>query len=112
MLDVDSGEEERRLRLPAGRRFHSPPAVLGRTLLFATLEGLLLEIDVSSGGVRRALDLGTRVTAQPVVAEGRAVVVSGDVLISVPWGEADGPSWSHWGGTGARGEVRAGWRVR
>lgn len=102
VFDAETGELVRRLRLPAGRRFFAPPAVLGSCLLYATQEGLLFRVDPATGGVERAVDLGRRVDSQPVVAEGYVYVATGDLLVAVRWGERDGPSWPQWSGSAAR----------
>jgi outer membrane protein assembly factor BamB len=97
VLDAGIGRTLRRLLLPDGQTFHAPPAVLGRRLLYATAQGVLLEIDPALGAVRRALDLGVPITSQPVVDHGRAYVTAGTLLVAVPWGEPDDPSWPQWG---------------
>jgi outer membrane protein assembly factor BamB len=97
VLDVRTGATNAEVLLPAGR-FHAPPAVLGRTLLYATANGHLLEIDVTTGALRRALKVGLPMLSQPVVADGRVFVVAGGALLAIPWGEADGPCWPQWGG--------------
>jgi hypothetical protein len=102
VLDAQSGRETLRVRLPRGQTFHAPPAVLGENLLYATAQGVLVEIHGRTGSVRRALDLGAAVTSQPVVAEGRVHVVAGGVLLGVRWGERDGPAWPQWGGSATR----------
>jgi len=102
VFDAATGDLARRLRLPEGRRFFAPPAVLGACLLYATQEGLLFRVDPATGGVERAVDLGVRVDAQPVVAEGHVYVASGELLLAVRWGQADGPSWPQWGGDATR----------
>ncbi len=99
VYDSETGSLARRFILPEGRSFHAPPAVLGSRLLFATLEGLLLEIDPGSGAIRRALDLGVRVTSQPVVAKGRVYVTAGSTIACIPW---SGPDWPEWGGGPSR----------
>jgi hypothetical protein len=111
-LDAGTGRERARVRLPREQSFYAPPAVLGENLLYATRQGLLVEV-TPGGAVRRALDLRAAISSQPVVARGRVHVVAGGVLYGVPWGERDGPEWTQWGGTVDRtGVVEARVRTR
>jgi len=99
ILDTFSGKEKTRMRLPAGHTFSSPPAVAGKTLLYGTAEGLLLEIDPGLRAVRRVLDLGARIPSQPVICDGMVYVMAGDCLYGIPWFKPGGPSYAQWGGT-------------
>jgi outer membrane protein assembly factor BamB len=101
-FDRETGARRQHLRLPAGRSFSAPPAVLGNRLLYATMDGLLVEISPKLSEFFRALDTGLTVTAQPVVADGMAFVAGNGVLLAVPWGERGEPEWPQWGGTAAR----------
>lgn len=99
LLDPRDGSVEHVLLLPRGQRFHSPPAVLGGHLLFATLDGLLLEIDPAERTVVASVDLGGTLNSQPVAADGRVFVVAENLLYAVPWEMAeDGGGWPQWGG--------------
>jgi outer membrane protein assembly factor BamB len=105
VLNPASGKVRRRIRLPEGRAFFAPPALLGDLLLFATLDGMLLEIDAKNGAVRRALDLGVRLTSQPVVAKGRVHLAADGYVFGIPWaGKRDKrmPEWPQWGGGATR----------
>jgi outer membrane protein assembly factor BamB len=101
-LDRRTGRPRRHLRLPAGRAFSAPPAVLGQSLLYATLDGLLLEIRPDVGEYFRAVETGLCVSSQPVAAGGRVFLTGGGCLLAIPWGEPGDPEWPQWGGTAAR----------
>jgi outer membrane protein assembly factor BamB len=101
VLDPASGKVVRRVRLPEGSAFSAPPAVLGDRLLFATLDGMLLEIDPGTGALRRALNVGVRLTSQPVVAKRRVHLAAEEFVFGIPWGakrEKRMPDWPEWGG--------------
>jgi outer membrane protein assembly factor BamB len=98
ILDTFTGKEKTRMVLPQGMTFSSPPAVAGKTLLYGTAEGLLLEIDPNLRAVRRVLDLGARIPSQPVLSEGMVYVMAGDCLYGIPWHKPGGPSYPQWGG--------------
>jgi len=105
VLDTASGRVEKRIRLPEGRMFASPPAVIGRNLLFATADGLLVEIEPRVGAVRRALDLKVPISSQPVFADGRVHATSSNLVIGVPWTDEKLPDYGQWGGGPERGGI-------
>ncbi|MCB9881442.1 MAG: PQQ-binding-like beta-propeller repeat protein [Planctomycetes bacterium] len=72
-------------RLPNEYAFYAPPAVHDDDLVYATLDGLLIEIDPTNGKVERAVDLGVRVTSHPVIDEGRVYVTSWDLVYGIAW---------------------------
>lgn len=102
MLDAKDGTWRRRLRLPKGRRFHAPPVGLGKTLLFVTYEGLLIELEPRTGNVIWAVDLGGRATSQPVVSDGFAFVAMEDLLYGIPLRTRSRTAWPQWGGSATR----------
>ncbi len=97
-MDARTGEVRWMRTLPEKRRFHAPPAVLGGSLIYVTLRGLLVEVSARTGEMKQGLDLRMFVSSQPVVAEGRVHVVAGEFLYGIPWGSPAGPSWPQWGG--------------
>ena len=98
-FDVKDGTVRWIRQLPTGRRFHAPPAVLKDRLVYATLGGLLLEVDARSGEAVQGVDLGALVSSQPVVADGRLHVTAGTLLYGIPWGSRSDPDWPQWGGS-------------
>jgi hypothetical protein len=85
LFDAETGDVRRRIVLPEGRELYTPPARIRDRLLYATTDGLLLEVDLQVAAVRRALDLGVPVTSAPRPEGDRIYLTSRDLVLAVPW---------------------------
>jgi outer membrane protein assembly factor BamB len=90
-----------------GGSLAAPPAAAGGSLLVATLDGKILQVDASAGQVRKTYEVGAPMRSQPAVVDGWVYAGSEDgKLIAVDTGDAALTGWSTWGGDAQRSGVR------
>ncbi len=78
----------------------TPPAIAGRNLYLGTVDGHVVCIDAIKGKVRWREYVGAGIFGEPIVTEGRVVVVSrtGHVA-SIRTGDPSATGWPMWGGS-------------
>jgi outer membrane protein assembly factor BamB len=79
------------------------PLAAGKSVLIATLEGEVLELDPASGSEKAKYKIGRRIRSQPVVANGWIYVGTEDGrLVAIDTRKAELTGWPMWGGNAAR----------
>ncbi|HUH00731.1 MAG TPA: PQQ-binding-like beta-propeller repeat protein [Kofleriaceae bacterium] len=79
------------------------PLAAGGSVLVATLKGTLMQLDPKTGTVQATYEVGGRVRAQPVVANGWIYVGTEDGrLVGINTGNKKLTGWPMWGGNAGR----------
>jgi outer membrane protein assembly factor BamB len=93
--------------LKQGGALAAPPAAAGKSLVVATLDGNLLQVDADKGKVDKKFAVGSPMRSQPAVMDGWIYAGTEDgKLIAVNTGDAKLTGWSTWGGDSQRTGVR------
>jgi len=84
------------------------PLYAGSSVLLATLDGKVVQLDPGNGKVQGSWKVGARVRAQPVVDGGWIYVGTEDGrLVAIDTGNAKLTGWPMWGGNAARTGITA-----
>jgi outer membrane protein assembly factor BamB len=87
----------------AGGFLGTAPLAAGKSVLYATLDGAIVELDPSSGAEKARYQVGRPVRSQPVVEGGWIYVGTEDGrLVAIDTGKRDLTGWAMWGGNAAR----------
>jgi outer membrane protein assembly factor BamB len=79
-----------------------PTRCAGSDVFLATLKGEVLQIDPSTGKLRKSYPVGSPVRFQPVIEGGRIYVGTQDGRVAcIETGDAKLTGWSMWGGNAA-----------
>jgi outer membrane protein assembly factor BamB len=90
-----------------GGALAAAPAAAGGSLVVATLDGNILQLDADHGKVQHSYKVGAPLRSQPAVVDGWVYAGSEDgKLIAVDTGDAKLTGWSTWGGDAQRTGVR------
>jgi hypothetical protein len=90
-----------------GGALAAPPAAAGSSLVVATLDGQILQVDADGGKVQNTYKVGAPLRSQPAVMDGWVYAGSEDgKLIAVDTGDSKLTGWSSWGGDAQRTGVR------
>jgi outer membrane protein assembly factor BamB len=80
----------------------SPPAAAGGDVFLATLKGEVLQVDPSSGKLRKTYSVGSPLRFQPAIEGGRIYVGTEDgKVVCFETGDSKFAGWSTWGGNSA-----------
>ena len=84
------------------------PLAAGGSVLLATLDGKIVQLDPKSGKARASYAVGARVRSQPVVEDGWIYVGTEDGrLVAINTGDAKLDGWPMWGGNAARTGIQS-----
>ncbi len=87
----------------AGGFLGTAPLAAGKSVLFATLDGAVVELDPSTGTERGRWQVGRAVRSQPVVHDGWIYVGTEDGrLVAIDTRKKELSGWAMWGGNAAR----------
>jgi outer membrane protein assembly factor BamB len=90
-----------------GGALAAPPAAAGSSLVVATLDGQILQVEADGGKVQSRFKVGAPLRSQPAVMDGWVYAGSEDgKLIAVDTGDRKLTGWSSWGGDAQRTGVR------
>jgi outer membrane protein assembly factor BamB len=82
-----------------GGHLASPPIAAGRSLLVATVKGIVLQLNPETGQTIKSYEIGSPIRFPPVVDQGRIYVGTQDgKLVCVDTGNVELTGWPMWGG--------------
>ena len=110
--DTETGDTLWSYKLPgnidkSGGSLGTAPLAAGGSIVFATLQGDIVQLDPQNGQVKKTYKIGAEVRTQPVVSKGWIYVGTRDGrLIAINTRDRALTGWPMWGGNAARTGIR------
>lgn len=102
---VATGKASKRPLWTASVRASTAPIAAGGSVWVGTAEGQVVRLDRETGEVLRRVEIGSAVTAEPLIEGGWIYAPTVDGLAGVDTKDPSLTGWSHWGGSAQRSFV-------